>query len=64
MIKIYKHIEKSSNILKKEMENNDIYGFLLTRKLYDIMEEHEIFSKLDSRKQDIIIMRILDNIER
>ena len=62
MSNIYKRMEICRNVLQYKIKTDKIYGFALLNALYEVVEN--VFSDLDSNKQDIVIMRIYDMLER
>ena len=59
---IYFRIKKSSAFIINKVKAENIYGFQLINEVYNIVDND--FKDVSDKKQDIIIMRIWDNIDR
>jgi hypothetical protein len=59
---IYSRIKKSSNFIINKVKTENIYGFQLITELYNIVDND--FKDISDKKQDIIIMRLWDNLDR
>jgi hypothetical protein len=59
---IFKKITEATLLIEKDITENKLYGYGIIDSLFDGVEK--IFPDISKRDEDIIMMRICDNLEK
>jgi hypothetical protein len=64
MIKIYQKIRKCITTIRKEVKESEgrLYGFRYYSRVMDIVDEE--FKGVEAERQSMIVIRVLDNLDR